>query len=229
MSVIHLNGRSTIPFQKPKLYRLAKYVGWASTLALVAIIVYVIAAVFSLATSPPGFTFGSGGSGNGSNNVCTNSTSSITCDITLTNKGSFPITASIAMTIHQSPGPLIAQGSAGPVTVSNGASKVLSLTVNYITTPSPGSKYILWAWLNASYAYFVGISIGISLNGTFNSTPSALAHQIPAVEAEAGGIPSRAPMSMVQSSSQPIGMHRVTQWRYYLPTIKQIASTGGVR
>ena len=189
---------------KPRLYRLSRYLRWASVLATVLVIVYIVLAIFSLVVNHPTFTFYGSGSGGGSPfGSCANQTrggsgSANACGFNVTNPGWFPFTLQAAFSIHEVNGPLLAHGSTPLVTIAPSTSENVALSLEFFALPSNNSTYVASGWINGSYASLFSLTITISLNGKFSFSPGT-----PVVAHACGGLSDPA-FVKVPSSGPPL-------------------------
>ena len=160
--------------RKPRLYRLARYLRWASILATVLVIVYIVLAAYSLIFHHPSIEFGGGGSnGGGLFSACANQTqggisSGYACGFNVTNPGWFSISLQAAFNIQQKNGPLIAHGSSPYVTVAPSSTERFLLSLVILGRPANNSTYIANGWINGSYASLFSLIVTISYQGNFS-------------------------------------------------------------
>ena len=168
------------PATKPRLYRISRNLRWLALAATLSAIVYIIAAVVSIALGPPTLSLGNTGNSGTGFNTCANATTgsgpiTVACSFRVTNNASFPLSIQMAVRIAELHGPLVLAGSTSVVTINGKQSAVVDLVISQQNTPSRGAPYVGSLWANGSYAYIVSLSLSVSFNGNFSSANATVA------------------------------------------------------
>lgn len=162
---------------RPRLFRIARALRWSALLSTLLVILYIIVAVYSIASGPPTISSGSSSGYGSALSSCTNQTtggigSLVTCDFKVQNHAWFALSLQLGIVMQQKNGPQLGRASTPSVTVGGESSATLMLTLRIEAQPQPNSTATTNVWLNGSYASLISIQVTVELQQNFSSVAS---------------------------------------------------------
>jgi hypothetical protein len=173
--------------RRPRLYRAARLVRWASTGVLVVIVIFLATAVYSASQIRPHVS-----TANGASDVLeANGAVRLTSLVNISNPGFYPLTnVQLAVNIVLPTSGDSLHGNSTPLDISGGLTQSVPLTISVPLT-SFGAVSLLTndatlptdAWFNATYAYFFPIHVlvpaNISWGAPFEGLTNSISQPVP--------------------------------------------------